>query len=323
MFHSFVRFSLPCLFSTELHDDFRLVSCFLDWPQPGPGMVHKVMPFLPGCRAHDPSTVESSGDVRAGPFDAAESEEGLHLKTTIGHEVAMRAAHAFGFRSALTRREFLVLAAGAVTSLAALDLCSVWGADPPIVIIDNAKGLLLADPSRCVGCLRCELACTEFNDGRAQPSLARIKIDRNLAYGPDGLSGGAPMQGAWGNGLFIQDTCRQCPHPVPCATACPENAIQADPQTGARIVNTALCVGCRLCQRACPWNMISFDEHSQKADKCFLCQGTPKCVEACPSGALHYVPWRDLAREGARRTASLSAVPPEKAKECVNCHVGR
>ncbi|HAA05836.1 MAG TPA: 4Fe-4S ferredoxin, partial [Syntrophobacteraceae bacterium] len=53
------------------------------------------------------------------------------------------------------------------------------------------------------------------------------------------------------------------------------------------------------------------------------CQGTPKCVEACPSGALRYVPWRDLTREAAPRTAALPVVPPEKTKGCLECHVGR
>jgi len=235
----------------------------------------------------------------------------------------VRAATAAGFGTALSRREFLFLAAGAVTSLAALNISRVWGEDAPVIIIDNAKGLLLADPSRCVGCLRCELACTEFNDGRAQPSLARIKVDRNLGFGPEGPSGKGRLQGAWGNGLFIQDTCRQCPHPVPCATACPENAIKADPETGARIVDTSACIGCHLCQRACPWNMINFDEQNQKATKCFLCQGHPKCVEACPAGALRYVPWRDLTREGRPRTAALQVVPSEKAKECLDCHVNQ
>jgi hypothetical protein len=90
-------------------------------------------------------------------------------------EMMLRAARAAGFGAGLSRREFLFLSAGALTSLAVLNIGRVWGADAPIVIIDNAKGLLLADPSRCVGCQRCELACTEFNDGRAQPSLARIK----------------------------------------------------------------------------------------------------------------------------------------------------
>ncbi len=234
-----------------------------------------------------------------------------------------QAVEAAGLGADLSRRRFLLLSGGAITSLAAMGLSRAWGADAPVVIIDNARGLLLADPSRCVGCQRCELACTEFNDGRAQPSMARIKVARNINFGPGGPTGAPGAQGVWGNGLIIQDTCRQCPHPVPCATVCPENAIEADPATGARIVNTAACVCFRLCQRACPWNMMTFDEESQKATKCFLCQGNPRCVEACPSAALRYVPWRDITREGVPRTAIPTAISTEKAKECLDCHISR
>jgi Fe-S-cluster-containing dehydrogenase component len=242
------------------------------------------------------------------------------VKTPTEPELLQRAAEAAGFGTDLSRRKFLVLSACAVTGLAALNLSGAWGADPPLIIIDNARGLIVSDPTRCGGCLRCELACTEFNDGRAQPSLARIKVSRNIHFGPEGPSGGSRMQGAWGNGLVIQDTCRQCPHPVPCANACPANAIKADPATGARIVDAAACVGCRLCLRACPYDMITFDEQTQKAGKCFLCQGSPKCVEACPAAALSYIPWRDLTRGAAPRTAVLTVVSGEKAASCMDCH---
>jgi Fe-S-cluster-containing dehydrogenase component len=223
-------------------------------------------------------------------------------------------------KALVSRRKFLFLSACAASGLAALNFRAAWGADAPLIIIDNAKGLILADPSRCVGCRRCELACTEFNDGRAQPSLARIKIDRNFNFGPGGPTASPPL-GAWGSGVFIQDTCKQCPHPVPCATACPKNAIRADPETGARFVDAAMCTGCRLCRRACPWNMIGFDEETQKAVKCFLCRGNPKCVEACPAEAIRYVPWRDLTHEVPPRGATLNIVPPEKAGSCLDCHV--
>jgi Fe-S-cluster-containing dehydrogenase component len=79
-------------------------------------------------------------------------------------------------------------------------------------------------------------------------------------------------------------------------------------------------VGCRLCQRACPWGMMTFDEERQKASKCFLCNGKPKCVEACPSGALRFVPWRDITREGPPTMASLHVTPAAAAKDCVGCH---
>jgi Fe-S-cluster-containing dehydrogenase component len=68
--------------------------------------------------------------------------------------------------------------------------------------------------------------------------------------------------------------------------------------------------------------MISFDEESRKATKCFLCQGKPKCVEACPSGALRYIPWRDMTREAGLRKAAVTAGSAEKAKECLDCHTG-
>lgn len=242
------------------------------------------------------------------------------MKIPVNPELIARAVESAGLGSVLSRRRFLWLSGSAVTGLAVLTAGGSWGADAPIVIIDNAKGIILADPTRCVGCLRCELACTEFNDGRAQPSMARIKVFRNLSFGRSGPSGGSGMDGDWGSGLSVQDTCRQCPHPVPCATACPENAIEADPETGARIIDAASCVGCRFCQKACPWDMISFDEQTKKATKCSLCGGSPRCVEACPAGALNYVPWRDITREGGSRGASLSFVSPEKAAGCIECH---
>ncbi len=232
-----------------------------------------------------------------------------------------RAAKASGLEAELTRRGFLRLSACTLSSLAFLGLGEAFGDHTPLIILDNAQGVLLADPTRCVGCQRCELACTECNDGRAQPSLARIKIARSVNFGPAGPTGGAGMHGDWGDGLVLQGTCRQCPHPVPCATACPQTAIKQDPETGARVVDPVLCVGCRLCQQACPWDMLSFDTQTGIATKCFLCHGSPKCVAACPAAALRYVPWRDLTRDGSPARPVLSVIAPEKAAACLDCHV--
>ena len=193
------------------------------------------------------------------------------------------------------------------------------------VFAANATGMVIGHPTRCVGCRRCELACTEFNDGKSSPTTARVKVGRNYNFGPQGGEWGFQRQeGAWGNHKMIQDTCRQCPHPVPCQLVCPVGAIEIVPPVNARVVNEDKCIGCRLCQRACPWEMTSFDEEKQKSTKCHLCAGEPKCVEACPAGALQYVPWRDMTKIIPSRFVVPAYVnsPEGVQKTCVQCHGG-
>ena len=135
----------------------------------------------------------------------------------------------------ITRRGFLEVASVTAT-LAAMNQVRAQTGTRPYIILQAPEGLIVGDPSLCVDCQRCEMACTEYNDGKNDPVLARIKIGRNIWYGP-GNSGYRPLQGVWGNSTVVQDTCRQCAHPVPCANACPQGAIQVNPETGARFVD--------------------------------------------------------------------------------------
>ncbi len=73
----------------------------------------------------------------------------------------------------------------------------------PYIVLETAKGVLIADPNLCVACHRCELACTEFNEGKASPRLARIKVTRNVFFGPEGtqsLPHDARRLGQWRGG---------------------------------------------------------------------------------------------------------------------------
>ncbi len=233
-------------------------------------------------------------------------------------QVLERTLNSICLNRPFSRRGFLFLSGALIISFSALK--ARGEKEPPLIIMDQAKGLVISDPTKCVGCRRCELACTEFNDGKASPTMARIKIARNLNFGPKGLPTGQRSQGTWGNGLVIQDLCKQCPHPVPCANACPNDAIVIKPPTNARVVDVDKCIGCKMCLKACPWEMMSFDSDTNKATKCFLCDGSPKCVEACPAGALSYMSWRDLTDKEPRRVAPVSVITPEKAHSCLECH---
>jgi Fe-S-cluster-containing dehydrogenase component len=220
-----------------------------------------------------------------------------------------------------TRRGFLRFTVGAAV---VMPVYSALAAPAPIIITENAEGVLVTDSTRCVGCKRCELVCSEFNDGKASHTLSRIKVSRNYNFGPRGqqLGVGRDTPGEFGNFRVIQDTCKQCPHPVPCADACPNSAIVRDEKTGARVVDVKKCTGCRFCQRACPWEMTGFNEDISKATKCFLCNGAPECAANCSTGAIKYVPWRDLSRSVPIRQASFPGVytANPRTQGCSTCH---
>lgn len=228
----------------------------------------------------------------------------------------------------ISRRNFLKMSGAGLATVA---LASVAGtaalgkdgnqATRP-VILANALGLVVGDPTRCVGCRRCELACTEFNDGKSQPAIARIKVGRNYNFGPRGVQVGFWRgEGNYGNGRIIQDTCKQCPHPVPCATACPRGAIEVVAPVNARVVNLDKCTGCGICAQACPWEMIAVDPEIHKATKCFLCKGDPECVKACPTGALSYIKWRDLTKNVPIRQGGVPFTVGRNMQEvCGPCH---
>ena len=72
----------------------------------------------------------------------------------------------------ITRRGFLQVAT--VTAVfAAMNQARAQTGAQPYIILETPKGLIVGDPSLCVDCQRCEMACTEFNDGKNDPVLAR------------------------------------------------------------------------------------------------------------------------------------------------------
>ncbi len=233
-------------------------------------------------------------------------------------------------RKHISRRQFLV--GTSVVGLSAASLC-IFGCGggsanaPRQVFVANALGLVSNDPTLCVGCRRCESACTGYNQGVAQPYAANVKVNRNMQFGVAGaaLNGSnGSHDGNYGNFRVVQDTCKQCPHPVPCQLACPHGAIEVIPPVNARVIDLSKCAGCGICTQACPWAMPTLDGTvnaiGTKSHKCTLCNGNPECVQACVTGALTYTSWIDMTKSVPPRQAISGKIADAIAATCNDCH---
>lgn len=131
--------------------------------------------------------------------------------------------------------------------------------------------LLFVDPEKCSGCRKCETACALHHEKTINPALARIHVAK------------------WEtSGLYLPIVCLHCESPV-CETICPVKAISRDQKTGAVVIDSDTCVGCRLCAIYCPFAGSRINAKSGKAVKCDLCDGDPTCVKFCEPQALQYV----------------------------------
>ena len=122
-------------------------------------------------------------------------------------------------------------------------------------------------PRNCTGCRTCELACSMVKGTSQALGQPRIRVYKIAEH------------------RFMQMTCMQCAEAA-CAKVCPSNALQRNASTGAIEVKNDLCVGCALCESACPFGHIQFDRDLGLPLKCDLCGGNPTCARFCPDRAL-------------------------------------
>jgi Fe-S-cluster-containing dehydrogenase component len=198
-----------------------------------------------------------------------------------------------------SRRTFLrsVLGAGAAVTVGGAALGTARSA---VAASDDkaatARYALIIDLTKCVGCGACREACTIRNNLQEHASYIHI-----LAKDEGPLEHFLPVQ------------CQHCAE-APCAKVCPTKATYRR-EDGVVLIDEKLCVGCKYCEVACPYQARTFDEERGVVDKCWLCLdrvlagGTTACVDACVLGARHFGRQDDPDSEVAQLIASGQAQP--------------
>jgi len=89
---------------------------------------------------------------------------------------------------------------------------------------------------------------------------------------------------------FQVTRCNQC-EDAPCTTACPTSAMYRRPDAIVDF-DKSICIGCKACIAACPYDAIFINPEDGAAEKCNFCAHRldmglePACVVVCPSEAI-------------------------------------
>lgn len=126
-------------------------------------------------------------------------------------------------------------------------------------------------PERCSGCRVCEVVCATSNFKANNPKKARIRV---LSLYPHPV-------------IKMPILCKQCREPK-CKENCPTDAIIV--QNGIVKIINGSCISCQACVVSCPFGAIFVHPDIPNPFKCELCDGAPKCAEACPKKAILYIP---------------------------------
>lgn len=161
---------------------------------------------------------------------------------------------------------------------------------------------VLFDVSKCIGCRRCEWACNDWNNNPNQPIelFERSRFESPSVF--DKVR--RPSAGNFtvvnrfivdGKPYYIKTQCMHCKDPA-CVSACFVGALVKTKQ-GPVLYNPELCVGCRYCMIACPFDIPAYEYYdplTPEITKCTMCfdrivEGkAPACVTVCSTEALKF-----------------------------------
>ncbi len=163
----------------------------------------------------------------------------------------------------------------------------------------------LIDQSKCIGCHACSVACKSENQVPLGVYRTWVKYVETGTF-PDVRR------------RFQVTRCNHCANP-PCVRICPVGAMyqRAD---GIVEFDPEICIGCKSCIQACPYDSIYLDPETHTAAKCHFCAHRiemglePACVVVCPEHAILAGDLDDPNSE-IRRKLTVSQVTVRKPEQ--------
>jgi Fe-S-cluster-containing dehydrogenase component len=163
------------------------------------------------------------------------------------------------------------------------------------------------DQSRCIGCHACTTACKSENAvplGVSRTYVKSVEVGRF----PNARR------------AFQVTRCNQC-EDAPCVRICPTGAMYQRPD-GIVDFDKSICIGCKACMAACPYDAIFINPDDHSAEKCNFCAHRlevglePACVVVCPTEAILVGDLHDPASKVARIVGRqpVAVRRPEKAR---------
>lgn len=155
--------------------------------------------------------------------------------------------------------------------------------------MNNTKYRMIHDENLCIGCQACSVACRSENGTPDDFFRLQVRMETEGKF-PD-----LKMN-------FRRQSCVMCDD-APCVDVCPTGA-SFQTSDGLVHVQDKLCVSCKYCIVACPYEARYTHPITKSIDKCTFCfdnrvakgQG-PACVSICPTDALTFGDIEDKSSE--------------------------
>ena len=175
---------------------------------------------------------------------------------------------------------------------------------------------MVIDLTKCNGCYNCFLACKDEHWGNDYPPISLAQpytghfwmriIERERGTYPKVKVAYTPL------------LCMHCANP-PCINSTQDGSVYQRPD-GIVIIDPEKAVGRKEIMKTCPYQVIYWNEEKNIPQKCTFCahlldsgEKVPRCVEACPTGALIFGDIKDPDSEVSKliKAGKVETLLPE------------